>query len=56
VYCEVAGWDSELALKNADERYDTVLGVFEIAKEYGIPSYVAADRLAERRLNSAPRK
>jgi leucine dehydrogenase len=56
VYSEVAGWDSEHALQKADEIYDTVLGVFEIAKEYGIPSYVAADRLAERRLNSAPRK
>lgn len=50
VYSEVAGWTSERALRKADEIYDTTLGVFEIAKEQGIPTYVAADRLAERRL------
>jgi leucine dehydrogenase len=54
VYGEVAGWDAQRALKKADEIYDTVLGVFEIAKNEGIPSYEAADRLAERRLASAP--
>jgi len=54
VYGEVAGWDAQRALTKADEIYDTVLGVFEIAKAERIPSYVAADRLAERRLESAP--
>ena len=54
VYGEVAGWDAEKALKKADEIYDTMLGVFEIAKAESIPSYEAADRLAERRLSSAP--
>jgi len=54
VYGEVAGWGPERALKKADEIYDTVLGVFEIAKAEKIPSYEAADRLAERRLESAP--
>jgi leucine dehydrogenase len=29
-----------------------VLGVFEIAKQDRLPSYEAADRLAERRLNA----
>lgn len=55
VYGEVAGWDTAHALNKADEIYDTVLGVFEIAKADHIPSYEAADRLAERRLR-APRK
>lgn len=50
VFGEVAGWDSERALSKADDIYDTVLQVFEIAKADGVPSYVAADRLAERRL------
>ena len=54
VYGEIAGWDSARALNKADEIYDTVLGVFEIAKAMHIPSYEAADRLAERRLDSAP--
>ena len=56
VFGEVAGWDSERALRKADDIYDTVLQVFEIAKSEGIPSYEAADRLAERRLASAGKK
>jgi leucine dehydrogenase len=50
VYSELAGWDSTRALRKADEIYATTLGVFEIAKSEGIPTYEAADRLAERRL------
>src|SRR5215203_5634818 len=56
VFGEVAGWDSERALRKADEIYDTVLSVFDIAETEGIPSYVAADRLAERRLKSVEKK
>ena len=50
VYGELAGWDSSRALRQAAEIYDTVLHVFEIARQDGIPTYQAADRLAERRL------
>jgi leucine dehydrogenase len=52
VYSELAGWDTTRSLRKADEIYNTVLGVFEIAKADGIPTYEAADRLAERRLQS----
>ena len=52
VYSELAGWDSARALRKADEIYDTVLMVFQIAKQDRVPTYVAADRLAERRLKS----
>ncbi len=52
VYSELAGWDSKRAFRKADEIYDTVLGVFEIARTDGVPSYEAADRLAERRLQA----
>jgi leucine dehydrogenase len=52
VFGEVAGWDSDRALRKADDIYDTVLQVFQIAKTDGIHSYEAADRLAERRLAS----
>jgi leucine dehydrogenase len=52
VYSEIAGWTAQRALRKADEIYDTTLGVFEIAREQGIPTYVAADRLAERRLKA----
>lgn len=56
VFGEVAGWDSERSLRKADEIYDTILSVFEIAKAEGIPSFEAADRLAERRLSSVRKK
>ena len=52
VYSEVAGWTRERALRKADEIFDTTLGVFEIAREQGIPTYVAADRLAARRIEA----
>src|SRR5581483_11607478 len=52
VYSELAGWDASQALRKADEIYTTTLGVFEIAKAEGIPTYEAADRLAERRLKA----
>jgi leucine dehydrogenase len=50
VYSELAGWSRERSLRKADEIYHTVLNVFEIAKQDGIPTYQAADRLAERRI------
>jgi leucine dehydrogenase len=52
VFGEVAGWDAARAHKKADEIYDTILQVFDIAKKESIPSYKAADRLAEQRLAS----
>jgi leucine dehydrogenase len=50
VYSELAGWTSARAFRKADEIYDTVLKVFAIAKTDKIPTYVAADRLAEQRI------
>jgi leucine dehydrogenase len=50
VYGELHGWDAQRALRKADQIYDTTLSVFDIAREQGVPTYVAADRLAERRL------
>src|SRR5512140_835733 len=52
VFGEVAGWDAARAHKKADEIYDTILQVFDIARKESIPSYKAADRLAEQRLAS----
>ena len=53
VYGEVAGWDAQRALDKADDIYDTILKVFEIADAQHIPTYEAADRLAEQRLAAA---
>ncbi len=50
VYSELAGWSSARAFRKADEIYDTILKVFAIAKADKIPTYEAADRLAEQRI------
>jgi leucine dehydrogenase len=50
VYSELTGWSRDRALRKADEIYDTVLSVFGLAKRDGIPTYQAADRVAEQRI------
>ena len=52
VNAELNGWSAERARNKAGEIYDTILRVFEIAREEGIPSYRAADRLAEQRIEA----
>lgn len=47
---ELEGWSADRAHRKAGEIYDTMLKVFELAKEEGLPTYRAADRLAERRI------
>jgi leucine dehydrogenase len=56
VYGELQGWDQRRALEKADDIYDTVLSVFEIARSERIPPHEAADRLAERRLEGAKKE
>src|SRR6266516_2373277 len=50
VNAELEGWTMERARNKAGEISDTILMVFDIAAEERIPSYKAADRLAERRI------
>jgi leucine dehydrogenase len=50
VYGEVKGWSAERAMRKAGEIYETLMQLFELSKEQGIPTYQAADRLAERRI------
>jgi leucine dehydrogenase len=50
VYGELHRWPVERAKKKAGEIYDTLLRIFEIAKRERIPTYRAADRLAEQRV------
>ena len=52
VYGELHRWPEERSRKKAGEIYDTILRIFEIAKRDGIPSYLAADRLAEERIGA----
>ena len=52
VYGELHHWPAERAKKKAGEIYDTLLRIFEIAQEERIPTYRAADRLAEQRIGA----
>ncbi len=47
---ELYGYNQERALKKVESLYDTIEKVIEIAKRDGIPTYQAADRLAEERI------
>ena len=53
VNAEVEGWSLEKTHQKISEIYDTVYNVLEIARDEGIPSYKAADRLGERRIADA---
>ena len=50
VYGELNRWPAERSLKKAGEIYETLLRIFEIARTERIPTYRAADRLAEQRI------
>lgn len=50
VYGELHRWPMERAKKKAGEIYETLLRIFDIAKREQIPTYQAADRLAEQRI------
>jgi leucine dehydrogenase len=47
---EMLGWDASRTLAKIDAIYDTLLKIFQMSREEGIPTYQAADRLAEERL------
>jgi leucine dehydrogenase len=46
---DLLGWDAAQAATKVDEIYDTVLNIFQLAATESIPTYKAADRLAEQR-------
>ena len=49
---ELLGWEPSQSTAKVDEIYDTVLAIFKTAAAEGIPTYKAADRLAETRLQN----
>lgn len=49
---ELQGYNPDRAMKKVEGIYDSILRVFEIAKRDGIPSYQAADLMAEERIAS----
>lgn len=50
VYEEIKGYDKERALNRASTIYDSVKRIIEISKRDNIPTYQAADRMAEERM------
>jgi leucine dehydrogenase len=52
VNSELEGWSADRAKRKAGEIYDTLIRLFALAKEEGLPTYRAADRLAERRIEA----
>ncbi len=50
IYGELQRWPAERSKRKAGEIYDTLLRIFEIASQEKIPTYQAADRLAEQRI------
>lgn len=47
---ELYGYNQERAMKKVEQLYSTIEKVIEISKRDGIPTYVAADRMAEERI------
>jgi leucine dehydrogenase len=49
---DLLGWEPSRTAERIDQIYDTMLSVFEIARREEVPTYVAANRLAETRLRA----
>lgn len=47
---ELYGYNRERAMKRVEAIYDSILKIFEISRRDGIPTYLAANRLAEERI------
>lgn len=52
VYGELNAWTSERAMRKAGDIYATLLRIFELSANEGVPTYLAADRIAEQRIAS----
>ncbi len=49
-YTEVAGYDRKYSMKKTEDIYNTTLALFEKSASENIPTYLAANKLAEERL------
>jgi leucine dehydrogenase len=52
---ELEGYNAERARKKVENIYNIISNIFEISKREGIPSYKAADRMAEDRIDKMRR-
>lgn len=55
VYYELEGYNRERAMLHAEKIYDTTFNLFQLAKKEGIPTYMAANRLGEQRIEAIAR-
>jgi leucine dehydrogenase len=49
---ELNGWTAERSMRKAGDIYNTLCQIFAVAESEGIPTYRAADRVAERRIEA----
>lgn len=47
---ELYGYNNERAMKRVETIYDSISKIYEISKRDNVPSYIAADRMAEERI------
>ena len=52
VYYELEGYNRERAMAHAEKIYATTSNIFQLAKKEGIPTYMAANRLGEQRIEA----
>jgi leucine dehydrogenase len=50
VFVELEGYSSDRAFDKTKQVYDSMMKVFKMAKDEGVPTHVAANRVAEKRL------
>jgi leucine dehydrogenase len=55
VFYELEGYNRERAMTHAEKIYDTTFNLFQLAKKEGIPTYLAANKLGEQRLEAIAR-
>jgi len=52
VYYELEGYNRGRAMAHAEKIYETTFNLFQLAKQEGIPTYMAANRLGEKRIEA----
>jgi len=55
VYYELEGYNRERAMSHAEKIYDTTWNIFQTAKSENIPTFMAANLLAEKRIEAIAR-
>ncbi len=51
-YAEVAGYEQDWAMDEVEKIFDTTQSIMRMSRDEGIPTYLAANRLAEQRIDS----